>query len=588
MTATTTLTLDPARLDPAAYDHPAPLARVEHLNVSFTDRRGHTRQVVFDVSLQVAPGECLAVIGESGSGKSVSARTLIGLTGRGSRVQAERLQVHGRDVSGLTDRQWQRIRGVDVGFILQDALVALDPLRTVGQEIAESLRLHGVRDTAERHRRVIELLEQVGVPEPELRAGQRPDQLSGGLRQRALIASAIALDPPLVVADEPTTALDVTVQAQVLDLLAQRKAQGTGLILISHDFSVVGRLADRVAVMQGGRIVEEGPTEQILGHPRHEYTRRLLDALPSGATKGTYLTPEARLRAIERAEQVTEPASGIPADPPPSEPVLQARNLNRSFRGPDGADRTVVRDVSFEVLPGQTVGIVGESGSGKSTTAALALGLLAPDSGVVTFAGQPWSELTVQQRRPRRRRMTVVYQDPLSSFDPRWNGERILTDALDRRGRSARELRLRAAELAELVGLHPDHLAKNPLQLSGGQRQRLAIARALAPEPDLVVLDEAVSALDVSVQAQVLDLLTELQERLGTAYLFISHDLGVIRHMSDRILVMKDGQAVEQGEAEQVFTAPQHPYTRSLLASLEVLAAGAMLQPSRTPDRLET
>lgn len=588
MTATTTLTLDPARLDPAAYDHPAPLARVEHLDVSFTDRRGHTRQVVFDVSLQVAPGECLAVIGESGSGKSVSARTLIGLTGRGSRVQAERLEVHGRDVSGLTDRQWRHIRGVDVGFILQDALVALDPLRTVGQEIAESLRLHGVRDPAERHRRVIELLEQVGVPEPELRAGQRPDQLSGGLRQRALIASAIALDPPLVVADEPTTALDVTVQAQVLDLLAQRKAQGTGVILISHDFSVVGRLADRVAVMQGGRIVEEGPTEQILSHPRHEYTRRLLDALPSGATKGTYLTPEARLRAIERAEQVTEPASGIPADPTPSEPVLQARNLTRSFRGPDGVDRTVVRDVSFEVLPGQTVGIVGESGSGKSTTAALALGLLAPDSGVVTFAGQPWSELTVQQRRPRRRRMTVVYQDPLSSFDPRWNGERILTDALDRRGRSARELRLRAAELAELVGLHPDHLAKNPLQLSGGQRQRLAIARALVPEPDLVVLDEAVSALDVSVQAQVLDLLTELQERLGTAYLFISHDLGVIRHMSDRILVMKDGQAVEQGEAEQVFTAPQHPYTRSLLASLEVLAAGAMLQPSRTPDRLET
>lgn len=290
MTATTTLTLDPARLDPAAYDHPAPLARVEHLDVSFTDRRGHTRQVVFDVSLQVAPGECLAVIGESGSGKSVSARTLIGLTGRGSRVQAERLEVHGRDVSGLSGRQWRRIRGVDVGFILQDALVALDPLRTVGQEIAESLRLHGVRDPAERHRRVIELLEQVGVPEPELRAGQRPDQLSGGLRQRALIASAIALDPPLVVADEPTTALDVTVQAQVLDLLAQRKAQGTGLILISHDFSVVGRLADRVAVMQGGRIVEEGPTEQILSHPRHEYTRRLLDALPSGATKGTYLT----------------------------------------------------------------------------------------------------------------------------------------------------------------------------------------------------------------------------------------------------------------------------------------------------------
>lgn len=571
------------------------LARIDHLDVSFTDRRGHTRQVVFDVSLHVEPGECLAVIGESGSGKSVSARTLIGLTGRGATVTADRLELHGRDVSGLSDRQWQRVRGAEVGFILQDALVALDPLRTVGQEIEESLRLHGVRGRAERRRRAIALLDQVGVPEPALRAGQRPDELSGGLRQRALIASAIALNPPLVVADEPTTALDVSVQAQVLDLLAQRKAEGTGIILISHDFSVVGRLADRVAVMQGGRIVEQGTTEEILSRPRHEYTRRLLDALPSGSTRGSYLTPEARLRAVERAEAAREAqagdatvvASGEQAEPKEPrtgisvaqavEPLLVANNLVRSFRGPDGTHRTVVRDVSFEILPGQTVGIVGESGSGKSTTASIALGLLAPDSGVVTFQGQPWSELSVQQRRPRRRRMTVVYQDPLSSFDPRWNGERILTDALDRGGRSTAELRARAAELAELVGLHPAHLAKNPLQLSGGQRQRLAIARALAPEPDLVVLDEAVSALDVSVQAQVLDLLTELQERLGTAYLFISHDLGVIHHMSDSILVMKDGQVVEHGDAEQVFTAPQHPYTQSLVASLDVLSAGQLL-----------
>jgi peptide/nickel transport system ATP-binding protein len=585
-------TLAAARARPAV-PTPAPLAVLENLNVWFADAHGHRRHVVHDVSVEIRPGECVAVIGESGSGKSVTARTLIGLTGPGSHVEADTAEVFGRDVRGLRDADWKGIRGRDIGFILQDALVSLDPLRAVGTEIAESLRLHGLRGRTERAARVEQLLAEVGVPDPHLVAGQRPDQLSGGLRQRALIASAIANHPALVVADEPTTALDVTVQAQVLDVLAQRKADGTAILLISHDFSVVGRLADRVLVMQGGWIVESGPAAEVLRDPRHPYTRQLLDAVPSGHTKGEYLTVEGRARAAGRTADQTRTPDGAGPTPaaeaveptgPTETAVLSARGLTKSYRGPDGRERTVVREVSFDVRAGTTLGIVGESGSGKSTTAAMALGFIAPDAGTVLLDGRPWSDLTVAGRRSRRREVTVVYQDPLSSFDPRWTGERILADARDAgaapspfasaaaRRAFREERRERAAHWARVVGLDPSHLSKHPLRLSGGQRQRLAIARALAPEPKVVVLDEAVSALDVSVQAQVLDLLTELQETLGTTYLFISHDLGVIHHMSDDILVMKDGSAVEYGPAGQVFEQPAHDYTQALLGSLQALS----------------
>ncbi|MGW9551003.1 dipeptide ABC transporter ATP-binding protein [Citricoccus zhacaiensis] len=596
-TATPLLT-DPAAEAGATGAVPRPLAVLENLNVWFSDAHGRRSHVVHDVSVQIQPGECVAIIGESGSGKSVTARTLIGLTGPNSHVRADTATALGRDIQTLRDTDWRSIRGKDIGFILQDALVSLDPLRTVGAEIGESLRLHGVRDRAELTARVEQLLAEVGVPEPRLVAGQRPDQLSGGLRQRALIASAIANHPSLVVADEPTTALDVTVQAQVLDLLAQRKADGTAILLISHDFSVVGRLADRVLVMQGGWIVESGTASEVLENPQHPYTRQLLDAVPSGHTKGEYLTEEGRSRAAARTtpagtSQRTAPASvGNPAEPKDAASqvpaVLSARGLTKSYRGPDGRDRTVVRDVSFDLHAGRTLGIVGESGSGKSTTASMALGFIAPDAGTVLLDGAPWSELSLAGRRPRRREVTVVYQDPLSSFDPRWSGERILTDALDAgtapgafasaRARRAhrQEQSERAAQLARVVGLAPEHLAKHPLRLSGGQRQRLSIARALAPEPKVLVLDEAVSALDVSVQAQVLDLLTELQETLGTTYLFISHDLGVIHHMSDEILVMKDGVAVEHGDADRVFEAPEHDYTKTLLGSLQALSTRAL------------
>ncbi|OBF25652.1 ABC transporter ATP-binding protein [Mycobacterium sp. ACS1612] len=534
------------------------LLDVEDLTVAFGAGRDR-REVVRGVTFAVSPGECFAIVGESGSGKSVTARTLLGLTGSSSHVEAAALELHGKSLLHNRDRDWRRIRGREVGFVLQDALVSLDPLRTVGSEIAETLRVHKYGPRAKRRKRVLELLTAVGVPEPELRARQLPHELSGGQRQRALIASAIALDPPLVIADEPTTALDVTIQAQILDLLQAMKDGGTGLILISHDLAVVRRLADRVAVMRDGLFVEHGAVSDVLERPSHPYTRALLDAVPAAHRKGTRLS-DLPPRRVHRLRRTDAPSHGV---------VLQADGLVKRFRGPDKVERTAVQDVSFSIGAGETLGIVGESGSGKTTTARLALALLEPDAGTVRLAGEPWTEATEAQRRPRRRRVSVVYQDPLGSFDPRWTVRRIITDALpadiypdaEARGR-------RTAELLADVGLAAEHLDRRPLLLSGGQRQRVAIARALAPEPSLIVCDEPVSALDVTIQAQVLDLLAELQQQLGLSYLFISHDLGVIHHVADRVLVMRDGRVVESGTAAEIFDSPRDPYTRQLLASL--------------------
>jgi peptide/nickel transport system ATP-binding protein len=530
---------------------------VDDLTVSFAGE-----PVVRGVSFDVAPGECFAIVGESGSGKSVTARTLLGLTGSGAHVSANHLELQGKSVLRNRDRDWRRIRGSQVGFVLQDALVSLDPLRTVGHEIGETLRLHRYGSRARRRARVLELLGAVGVPEPELRARQLPHELSGGQRQRALIASAIALDPPLLIADEPTTALDVTIQAQILDLLAEMLDRGTGLIVISHDLAVVSRLADRVAVMRNGLIVEQGPVSEVLTSPSHPYTQALLDAVPASHRKGT------RLSSV-----VLRPASPDQVEhqqnPPPDGVLLTAEGLVKRFRGPDGVARTAVDGVSFTIGVGETLGIVGESGSGKTTTAQLALALLSPDEGGVRLAGEPWSELSEVGRRPRRRQISVIYQDPLGSFDPRWTVRRIVEDALPAAlypDPGAR--RRRSAELLADVGLAEEHFDRRPLLLSGGQRQRVAIARALAPEPALIVCDEPVSALDVTIQAQVLDLLADLQERHGLSYLFISHDLGVIHHVADRVLVMSEGRVVESGTAAEIFDNPQHPYTRKLLASL--------------------
>jgi peptide/nickel transport system ATP-binding protein len=551
---------------PAGPDGSA-LLTVENLRVRF----GST-EVVKGISFTTRLGRCLAIVGESGSGKSVTARTLVGLTGSGAQVQADQIELAGVDLTRQSQRSWRAIRGREIGFILQDALASLDQLRRVGDEVAEPLKVHGWGTREQRARKVIDLLGSVGIPEPQMRALQRPYELSGGLRQRALIASAIALDPKLVVADEPTTALDVTIQAQVLDLLAESKARGTSIILISHDLSVVARLADEVLVMHDGEVVEHGTAHQVLHQPRHEYTQALLDAIPSEHTRGTRLVrpaqgqaPPAEREGARRTRRLIEPGQS----------VLEARQITKVFRGPDKVDRAVVDDVSFELFGGETLGIVGESGSGKTTSARIALSLLQPTSGEVLLRGQPWSALRPAQRRPLRKQIGVIYQDPLSSFDPRWQVGRILTDALRTGSRppsSRAEARTRAVRLLEQVGLGERYLAAAPLRLSGGQRQRVAIARALAPEPEVIVCDEPVSALDVSIQAQVLDLLTGLQDELGVSYLFISHDLGVIHHMSDRILVMKDGRVVESGTANEVFEHPQDPYTQRLLTALPRLA----------------
>ena len=569
------------------------LVTVDDLSVRF----GATT-VVSGVSFSVEEGECIGIVGESGSGKSVTARALLGLAGRRAAVSAAALDVDGTDIRTASPRQLRALRGRETGYVSQGALVALDPLRPVGREISDSLRLHTTMTPVERRARVLELLADVGVPEPSLRAGQRPDELSGGLRQRAVIASAIALRPRLLIADEPTTALDSTVQAGILDLLERLRDAGTAVILISHDLAVVSRLATRVLVMNAGTIVESGPTARVLGEPRHPYTRRLIAAVPTDRPRGTRLTP-----AVAAAPAAVPAAAGFPVAASVAAPVaapvgnsgtavaddtessvstpgatatpefpktpgdaggravvVAASRLSRRF----GA-RLAVDDVSFTLERGRTLGVVGESGSGKTTVARLVLALDRPDAGDVHVLGEPWTTATERERRALRPRIGAIYQDALSSFDPRFTVGRILADAVSH-GRSTRAGD-EVAALLRRVGLDPAVAARRPLYLSGGQQQRVAIARAIAAKPDVIVCDEPVSSLDVSVQAQVLDLLDELQRDLGISYLFITHDLGVVRHVSDDVLVMQHGRVVESGPTERVFTDPRDPYTRALFAS---------------------
>ncbi|MET1018856.1 MAG: ABC transporter ATP-binding protein [Microterricola sp.] len=513
-----------------------PLIDVAGLRVSFG------RSTVVDgVDLSLHAGECLAIVGESGSGKSVTARALLGLAGSNAAVRAERLELLGTDRLGASERAWRGIRGREIGLVLQDALVSLDPLRPIGREIGDAIRLHENPGAAETHARVLRLLERVAMPNPEQAIRQRSGELSGGLRQRALIAAALALNPPVLIADEPTTALDVSVQARILALLAEVKEQGTGILLISHDLAVVNQLADRIIVMRAGRVVEHGQTRRLLEEPQHAYTRELIAAIPRSAPRPprpTVSTPS------------SAPISTIP-------PLLQARGLSKAFRVPGGRIQAV-DDVSLELHAGQTLGLVGESGSGKSTLARLLLGLSTADAGTVTLDGEPWSPLPEKARRARRHRVGAIYQDSLGSFDPRWSVGRIVQDAI--RGPET------VTSLLGQVGLSPELAPRNPLTLSGGQRQRVSIARALAAEPELLICDEPVSALDVTVQAQILELLGRLQRERGLSMLFISHDLAVIRQLSDRVAVMRGGRILEQGAAESLFTDPQHEYTEQLLA----------------------
>ncbi|WP_313202824.1 ABC transporter ATP-binding protein [Pseudomonas sp.] len=532
--------------------HPAPLVDIRDLRVSFNGV-----PVVHGVNLQLHAGQCLALVGESGSGKSVTARTLVGLTGAGAQVQAKRLAFAGQDLRRLGETDWQRLRGGRIGFVMQDALGSLDPLRRVGAEIEEPLLLHTGLGAEQRRLRVLELLRQVGVPEPEVRARQYPWQLSGGLRQRALIASAIACQPRLLIADEPTTALDATVQAQILDLLEHLRARDNSLLMVSHDLAVVARLADRVAVMRHGVVVEQGTVEQILQDPQDPYTQRLLSA----ARAVHFQRPSVPALSLVEASVDEQPV------------VLQARGLHKAFVGPDGQPRQVLNDVSLQLRAGQTLGVVGESGSGKSTLGRILLGLERPEQGSVHLAGQDWLALSAAEQRQARQGIQVVFQDPLASFDPRYTVLRVLAEALAQAGVPRGLRRTEAAALLERVQLPAGLLDRRPLELSGGQRQRIAIARALAMKPKVLVLDEPVSALDVSVQARILALLAELKAELGLACLFISHDLGVVEQVSDQVLVMQGGRVVEHGAVAQVLGQPRHAYTRALLDAVPHLPA---------------
>ncbi|MCH5052026.1 dipeptide ABC transporter ATP-binding protein [Pectobacterium aquaticum] len=547
-----------------------PLLRVENLSVTFPSPSGPIRSVK-NLSFQVNAGEILALVGESGSGKSVTARTLVGLSGEGVDVQANAIELTRHDGSlcdlrNLTDRDWRAIRGREIGFVLQDALVSLDPLRKIGQEVAEPILTHRLLPRQQVPARVAELLKKAGIPDPENRAAQYPHELSGGLRQRALIASALAAGPQLLIADEPTTALDATVQKQVLKVFTALAQAGHGVLLITHDLAVVAEVADRVIVMQHGALVEGGEARQILSAPMHPYTRKLLAAIPTASTRGKWLAGADPLQSGIAPSPASLAANHTNTD---DTIALTADRIAVSFKRPDGSRMQAVNQVSLQIKRAETLGIVGESGSGKTTLGKVILALQKPDSGEVRLADNAWSTLTERERRPLRARIQTITQDPLSSFDPQFTVAQILNQPLRlRRDLSDDEKQRRILTLLEYVGLTPDLLSRRPTAMSGGQRQRVSIAQALASEPEILICDEPVSALDVTTQAQVLDLLVALQRQLGLTMLFISHDLGVVQHMSHRIAVMKDGDIVETGPVEQIFNQPQHPYTRLLLSTV--------------------
>ncbi|WP_264211081.1 ABC transporter ATP-binding protein [Leisingera thetidis] len=523
----------------------SPLLNVKDLRVSFR-QDGRITEAVRGVSFSVGRGETVALVGESGSGKSVSALSTVSLLGD-SAIVAGSVTYDGTEMVGASEKHLMQVRGNDISFIFQEPMTSLNPLHTIERQLEESLALHQGLAGAAARARILELMEKVGIRDAESRLGAYPHQLSGGQRQRVMIAMALANKPDILIADEPTTALDVTIQAQILDLLAGLKeSEGMGLLFITHDLGIVRRIADRVCVMKDGEIVEEGPAAEIFASPQHPYTRKLLAAEPSG-----------------KPRPVAEDA----------EELVSARDLKVWFPIQRGLlKRTVghvkaVNPMSLSVRAGETLGIVGESGSGK-TTLALAVMRLIGSEGQVAFQGQDLRRWSTRELRRLRKDMQIVFQDPFGSLSPRMTCAQIIAEGLAihkvDQHRKPREL---VAEVMREVGLDPAAMDRYPHEFSGGQRQRIAIARAMVLRPKLVVLDEPTSALDMTVQVQIVELLRDLQQRYGLAYLFISHDLKVVRAMSHKVVVMNQGDVVETGAAEALFENPQAEYTRKLLAA---------------------
>jgi peptide/nickel transport system ATP-binding protein len=530
------------------------LLSVQDLRVGFATEGGLV-QAVDGVSFELEAGEVLAIVGESGSGKSVTAQTILGLTRSANASIAGSVRFRSRELIEADERELQQVRGAEIAMIFQDPMTSLNPVYRVGAQIAEAIRAHRPEvGKAEARKRSIELLDSVGIPNAEQRVDGYPHEFSGGMRQRAMIAMALALEPDVLIADEPTTALDVTIQAQILELLRRlNRERNLATILITHDLGVVAEVADRVLVMHEGKIVERGGLDEIFYSPKDPYTRRLLDA-------------------VVRLDQAPPPR------PPREQPLLEVTDLVKHFPLKRGlliereVDRVrAVDGVSFSVAKGETLGLVGESGSGKSTLSRTVLQLLEPTSGSVRFEGRELAGLSRRQMRPLRAELQMIFQDPYASLNPRKRIGQIVGDPLRLQGRaSGAELRIQVQELLDRVGLSAAHYQRFPHEFSGGQRQRIGIARALALRPKLIIADEPVSALDVSIRAQILDLLADLQNDFGLTYVFVAHDIGVVRHVSDRIAVMHEGKIVEQGPADQVCERPTDGYTKKLLAAVPV------------------
>ncbi|MGB3445961.1 MAG: ABC transporter ATP-binding protein [Xanthobacteraceae bacterium] len=520
---------------------------IDHLSVRLPAGADRT-QALSDVSLSIAANEILCVVGESGSGKSVMANTIMRLLPNEVAVDGGRILFEGRDLANASPAEMRQVRGAGIAMIFQEPMTALNPLRTIGDQIGEMFSIHTDLSRSDINARVLALLDDVRIPDPALAAKAYPHELSGGQRQRAMIAMALALDPKILIADEPTTALDVTTQAQILKLirdLQQRKR--TAVLFITHDFGVVAEIADRVAVMQHGVVVEQGTADAVLNHPQHPYTQQLIAAVP--------------------------PLTAPPPRPLNPDPVLTISNVSKTYRtggflGRGARVTAAVKNVSLSLPRGATLGIVGESGSGKSTLARCIVRLIDPDGGSIVLDGKDWATMPRDDVRRETRHIQMVFQDPFASLNPRRTAAELVAQGPIVHGTPRAEALARAKELFSLVGLDPAASDRLPHEFSGGQRQRIGLARALALHPDVLIADEAVSALDVSVQAQVLKLLAELRERLGLSIVFITHDLRVAAQICDLVAVMKDGEVVEHGPAAAVFGAPQHPYTRALLDSI--------------------